>query len=390
MILIDAFSKAYCSPKYTPFLHELGKDGTLTNLKPIFAFRGIEATMFTGLSPDVHNVWTEFCFKRKRVIDKKDLLLQQIVRPMDLLPDDWLRSRAKYLLEKYVFKKSYRLPNLIPAAALPYIEASQKKDITEVEALGKVQTVFDIFRKFGIPFVFIEPSSATGDLGVLKKARNLIKKDMNCRFWYLELNHLDFLGHRFGPVPSRFSDYLIALDSHIEQIITLLKEKHKNLNILVLADHGMSKVNRTINIIKGLDQLRSKRYEDYIFFADSTMARFWFFSKKARIEIMNYLRSVAFAHILTKTERSLLKVPFDLKYGETICALDEGVVIYPDFFHAGFLVKGMHGYAYPHSKEALPVLIVSNEITGDLVLSDGLCVSDVFLLILQSCGIIND
>jgi len=169
------------------------------------------------------------------------------------------------------------------------------------------------------------------------------------------------LGHKFGPEPSTFKDQLNKIDRYVEQVVTLLQKKMHRLKVLVLADHGMSKVRETVNILEDLHQLRSQLYEDYVIFADSTMLRFWFFTKKAVCEISDFLQEFRCGHILSTAEKKLLKIPLDPKYGEIIYAVDEGYLIHPSFFHSRSEVKGMHGYAYPKTSEAFPILIMNDE-----------------------------
>lgn len=388
MILIDAFSKTYCTPKYTPFLYHLAQEGILTHLKPLFAFRGIDTTIFTGMFPNVHNVWTEFCFVRKFIGSRKCRILEQIIKLISLLPNDEYKAKLRYLIERYLFNRPCKNPNLIPAAATCYFETSQKKEITEAGAIGNIQTLFDIFRRKGVKYNFIEPW-ISGDRGVLFKAKREIKKNYDYDFWYLKFNCLDHLGHKFGPNPSEFSDHLKKIDIYVKEIVTFLLRKNPKLKILVLADHGMSKVKKTINILEGIDQLRSRMYEDYVAFADSTMIRFWFFKEKAKNEIVNYLRQIKCGHILTTREKKILKIPLDLKYGEIIYVINESYVIHPDFFHSKFIVNGMHGYAYPRTPEALPVLIMNGQMAQSFHIDRAITYADILPLILRSLSCIS-
>ena len=164
LILTDAFSKAYFSKKETPFLYELSRDGIVTHVEPLFAFKGIETTIFTGLWPKDHNVWTEFCFADGR-IDKKRRLLKAVTAAVDLLPNDTLNSRARYVLGRYIFHFPHSTPSLIPAASLPYFYPSQEKQITNPGALGNINTIFDIFHVF-----------STGFTGFLKNCDNRLSK----------------------------------------------------------------------------------------------------------------------------------------------------------------------------------------------------------------------
>ena len=124
----------------------------------------------------------------------------------------------------------------------------------------------------------------------------------------------------------------------------------------------MSKVYNTIDILQDLSQLKSRMYTDYVAFVDSTMIRFWFFTKLAKQEICELLKQIKCGHILTDLEKNLLKVPLDLKYGEIIYVVDEGNIIHPCFFHSRSFVKGMHGYAYSKTPDAFPILLMNNEI----------------------------
>jgi predicted AlkP superfamily pyrophosphatase or phosphodiesterase len=383
VILLDAFSKTYFSKKYMPFLYDLSRDGVLTHIEPLFAFKGIETTIFTGVWPSVHNVWTEFCFADSQIGSKKDVLVRKIIEAIDLLPNDESKAKLRYAIEKYIFQKAHRTPSLIPAVATAYFQPSQRKEITEPGAVGKIRTIFDVFRKKGIRFVFIEPW-IWGDAGVLRKAKKLIKQEHNFNFWYLKFNQLDHLGHKIGPTPFAFKEQLLKIDRYVKEIVTLLQRKTPNLNVLVLADHGMSKVRKTENILESLNHQKSEMYKDYVAFVDSTVIRFWFFTKKARQEICEHLRQIKCGHILTDSEKNLLKMPLDIKYGETIFVVDEGYVLHPCFFHSKSLVNGMHGYAYPKTPEALPIIILNDEIAKNFQISERVTYTDIAQVILQS------
>jgi hypothetical protein len=361
LILTDAFSKAYFSTKETPFLHDISRDGIVTHVKPLFAFKGIETTIFTGLWPKDHNVWTEFCFADE-LIDKKGRLFQAVTAAADLLPNDMLNSRARYVLGRYIFHFPHSTPSLIPAASLPYFFPSQEKQITEPGALGNINTIFDVFRKERIKYEFIEPGIC-GDWGVLSKVKKLIKQGHKTRFWYLKFNILDHVGHKFGPSPILFKESMKKIDTYIKDVVALLQRKNPNLNILILADHGMSKVYKTVNLFKELKQLNSRMYTDYLVFLDSTIARFCFLTKKAEKEICEHLYQIEEGHIITNSEKQLLQMPSDLKYGEVIFAIDEGCILHPCFFHSRTRVNGMHGYAYTKTDEALPIMIMNNQIS---------------------------
>jgi len=385
MILIDAFSRVYCSKNYTPFLHELADNGIFTPVEPLFAFRGIEATIFTGVWPNIHNVWTEFCLVGDPTHVRENWLLKHLVETVNLLPNDEFKVKLRYAIERYLFRKSHKTPNLIPAAAMHYFETSLPKEIIEDRAINGLRTLFDILREEGVEFVFVEPW-VSGDRGVLNKAKKLIKQRSHCPFFYMKFNGLDHLGHRYGPNPSAFGDELARMDMYVEQLVTLLLRENPKLNVLILADHGMSKVHKNVNILAGLDQLRSRMYKDYVLFADSTMIRFWFFKKEAKREVCKYLLQSKHGHILTRKEKELLKTPLDPKYGQIIYVVDEGYVIHPCFFHLKSTVKGMHGYAYSKTTEALPILISNEMMAKNFQSSKSVTYNDILPSLLYSLG----
>jgi predicted AlkP superfamily pyrophosphatase or phosphodiesterase len=188
----------------------------------------------------------------------------------------------------------------------------------------------------------------------------------------------------FGPDPTAFDDQLIRIDKYVEDLVTLLRKKSQNLNVLVMSDHGMSKVNETLDILAELRKLRSRIYEDYVAFVDSTMIRFWFFNEEAALEISELLGQIKCGHTLTTTEKELLKIPIDPKFGETIFVLDEGYLLHPSFFSAKSDVKGMHGYAYPRTPEAFPAIIMNGEIVKSIPKNRRLTFIDIPHLILRS------
>ena len=56
VILLDAFSKNYLSKKNTPFLYNLAQDGAIGHIEPLFAFKGIETTLFRVIQEAVNNI----------------------------------------------------------------------------------------------------------------------------------------------------------------------------------------------------------------------------------------------------------------------------------------------------------------------------------------------
>ena len=69
----------------------LASRGISTSLIPLFAFRGIETTMFTGVWPEVHGIWTENCLRPTNPSPFSSLsaLVVQVSR------SHWIRQSSK-------------------------------------------------------------------------------------------------------------------------------------------------------------------------------------------------------------------------------------------------------------------------------------------------------
>ena len=110
----------------------------------------------------------------------------------------------------------------------------------------------------------------------------------------------------------------------------------------------------TIDIQARLAALPIKASVDYLCLLDSTMARFWFFSARARELVTAALSEVDGGRWLDADDLVNLHSWFpDGKYGEKIFLTESGTVIAPS--HMGVTaLAGMHGFlpSAPHSRSA--------------------------------------
>jgi len=354
MVLIDAFSFNYLSQEYTPYLYSLANEGVYSTIRPMFAYRGIEATIFTGASPNTHKVWTEFCLRDNIEENLASLMAKECCKFTDKIPIEFLHKATRYLY--YLSDKRLR-PAMIPANMLGYFESSQPS-ITEPSVLP-VPTLFDILRKEGKRFVFLTPHKGNDQM-VFKTAYKFLENRRE-EFWFIKFGLIDPIGHKYGPNPEAIGQYLKDVDYLVHKLHLRFKEKFKSGIFLVLSDHGMNQVHMTVDIKKKLNNLNLTIPKDYIYFIDSTMARFWFFNEKAKKSILDNLSDINEGSVLQNLDLKILEIDrIGHRYGETIFALKNGYVFFPDFFRWSYPPKGMHGYAYEIDK---PVLIVStNEI----------------------------
>ena len=358
LILVDAFSYFYLNSTLTPLCYEIGKEGIISSLRPLFAFQGIEHTIFTGKWPSEHGVFTEMYFEESNNI--ADRLGEVFLKFVDILGNDKISKLSRILVEVSKGGRRRLTPNVIPPEGLKYFSISARKPIYERGA-ANTKTLFDVLRENDLHFIFEQPAIIGGDEKTVKKLSNLANKLDNVDFVYVKLSGFDRVGHIYGPSPIKFKDTIRKTEQYIEDIINIFGGLDKN-NILIITDHGMSLVYNYIDILSDLKKISGlSLYDDYIVFLDSTLARFWFKNEYAKKKITEYLSTLEYGHILTEKEIETLHLPTDIRQiGDVMFIINEGSVIYPDFWSGTRKPKGMHGYAYANTKEALAVFIANS------------------------------
>lgn len=352
MVLIDAFSFRYLSRDHTPFLYLLAGEGHYTQIQPMFAYRGIEASIFTGTTPNTHKIWTEFCLREKKRANTVSQILKECCKFTDKIPSDFLHRVMRCIYWR--LDKKIR-PVMIPAIFLDYFETTQLP-ITTPDAFP-VPTIFDILRKEKRKYLFLTPHKGKDDI-VFKTVYKLIENEEK-DFWFIKFETLDQLGHRYGPNSSKMREALKNIDRFIYKLYLRFRERYKSGVFIVLSDHGMNHVNSIINIKRKLDGLPLTPPKDYIYFIDSTMTRFWFFNEKAKKLTLDALSKINAGRILGDNELRMLGIDkIGHRYGEIIFVLKEGYVFFPDFFRWDTPPRGMHGYAFESDK---PIFIIHGD-----------------------------
>jgi len=86
---------------------------------------------------------------------------------------------------------------------------------------------------------------------------------------------------------------------------------------------------------------------DYLFFLDSTMARFWFKTERARRIVIGSLESLQGGRWVTSEERQKYRIRYSHdRFGQEIWWAHGGVLISPNFWQWREPVLGMHGYRW--------------------------------------------
>jgi len=174
---------------------------------------------------------------------------------------------------------------------------------------------------------------------------------------FVAFGDLDGVTHEYGVGSEEYNKKVEELDNYLCQMYKEFSSKYSKGSFLIISDHGMANVNKSVDI--NMEKEFGRVGEDtYIYFIDSTMLRVWIFDARKKIEIESHLNKLNFGKIVN-TEGRIRHGITSKKFGDIIFLLNEGAVFYPGFFGRK-LPKAMHGY-WPEL-ESQKGLVFSNQI----------------------------
>ncbi|MEM4708890.1 MAG: alkaline phosphatase family protein [Fervidicoccaceae archaeon] len=334
VLILDAFSDKYLN--HAPYLSKLCREYYCTTIEPIFAYEGIRAAILTGLNIRESGIWHDKVFVTAGRRDSKIRVLKPMVSIIDALSlTDYVNKALRFLVFK-ILREEYGTPHLIPSKYLEYFATYRHEN-------KGIPGLFQILRKHDIRSTWVEPRLSSIEKQALKNAIGLLKK---YDFVVVKLNSLDRLGHKYGPFSSNVRKRVKYLDDIVEEAINMLQSKISNFSFIIMSDHGMAPVEKTIDIERILEkETRIKLLRDYIPYIGSTFASFYIFNKKAEAIINELLQRIGEYGKIVSEEEELLGINREL-YGHIIFTLNEKIIFYPNFFQKREIPKGMHGYIY--------------------------------------------
>lgn len=328
VLMLDAFRKDYITKVNTPFLYELTRKFGIGKLKQPFGFKNAEG-FFTGIHPAKKNQFVYYGYN-----GKKPFFWSFLLR---IFPDKLAFYGINFLRAisgKKTFLPTIKLKYLRPfTPALPNSKTLFK--ILEKEKISYLSYDFPLIIENGKFKLHLSTDNV--DDNRFKKFLELLNK--NKTFYYFHLWNLDIFGHEFGPESSKLNPILKKQDEMVKKIISNF-ELDKD-NILIWSDHGMVSIKNICNLQSRLPKFG----KGYLYFLDSTMARFWFFNEKKRKEVLSILQQFSdYGKLLSPADKKKMKIDFKHNfYGEEIFLMNSGILLFPNFFNKK-IVKGMHGY----------------------------------------------
>lgn len=260
----------------------------------------------------------------------------------------WLSRWAKRRLGFHGYFDLYN----VPFEHIALFDFTEKRSPLRPGGMNEGTNIFDVLEANAIPYHVSDPArSEEGNLEALQ--RDLATESIDFAFLYWPA--LDGLMHRVGNDSPEVGRKLRDYERKIGRLLETARQHYREIRLYVFSDHGMANCDRHVNLQAKIDALGYRMPEDFAVVYDSTMARFWFFNRRARHAITKCLAKVRGGNILGDAELTDLGTYFSDRYfGELIFLMHEGTLIVPSYMGAK-PIRAMHGYHpdAPHSYAAL-------------------------------------
>ena len=317
---------------YLPQTRYLSHFPVQQSVTPGFGFSiNIKPEMFAGLSPDQLGYLGEwgYCAVAEDSTSTKLLALLQPARHWPVLDRLLHRAIARFC--------GCRIDN-IPFGYLSYFTHEGRESV-----YSPCFPRPTLFTQHAIEMVSAESSGqprGQRDLAACARAEAVIA-DTNGHL-YLSLVDLDYVGHVYGVGSSEYDRFVSKLEEAVEKVITAYRNRHRQINVVVLSDHGMANVHQHVSVHPERIVGPSRR-DTYVYFVDSVMLRAWTFDKEVAGRLRDFLHSLGYGHLLSADERQRFDLTGSARAGDIVFVLDEGYCFSPSFFGLR-APRAMHGY----------------------------------------------
>jgi hypothetical protein len=335
LIELHAFNRHYIRSDSMPFLSEWADRFGLGELIPPFGYDAL-TSLWTGVWPDRHGHFAKYSYSGSR----RSGMLSKI-------PSNAIAS-AVFNLGRIARGEDF-LTRLARDPRSRYFDVERRFHYPHLNAFA-VPTFFDYLRQAKRSFIFFEwplisqsnrknryRFAGSNDADRVRYFHR-IRLDQSVDFYFLMLKDLDTLGHRYGPFSPEVTLACQRLDNLLRDLLSDFSPDDDQ--ILLLSSYGMLPVTHQIDLSNILPPFG----QDYLYFLDSTMARFWFWDDRARQNVENILRQIKGGRIISDGELQQRHAFFpDHRFGEIIFMVEPGMIIAPDFYR-GAPARGMHTY----------------------------------------------
>lgn len=254
------------------------------------------------------------------------------------------------------FKGYFDLYN-IPFRFIDRYDFTEKNSPLQPGGMNRGENIFDLLEENKVPcFVGNPARPETENLRLLKEALNGGEIEFGFVYWAGLDGLLHSVGNDSPEIPKRLDEY----QEWIEEVYQVASEQYQQVDLYVFSDHGMANCDVHLDLAAKIESLPFEMGRDYMVVYDSTMARFWFSSPEARLEIEGLLGELKEGRILGSQELRELRAPIgDSRFGELFFLVNEGTLIVPS--HMGERpIRAMHGY-HPDEPQSYAALLTNVE-----------------------------
>lgn len=345
-VLVDALGWEWI--KEHPFLKEVAP-----YRRPLDSVLGFSTaaipSILTGRFPQEHGRLSLFYRANGHSpFEKLDLLCAM---PPRLVENRYARFAVKTIARRINHLGGYFQLYGVPLKYLPKLDVCEKRNIYAPGGIEGSASIFDLLKQNGTSYKAYCYHDGTDD--ELLKSIEADLRSGAAKFYFLYLAELDYFLHLHADDGAAVAATLDKYSAKLAHIYEVARHTYGAAEICVFGDHGMAPTRATIDVQARVAALPIRPAE-YLCLLDSTMARFWFFSARARELITAALKEALGGRWLDTEDLIRLHSYFpDAKYGEQIFLTEPGTVIAPS--HMGARAPaGMHGFlpSAPHSRAA--------------------------------------
>jgi hypothetical protein len=221
-------------------------------------------SLLSGATPVEHGSWSMFrragaggTFRFLRALPPLPHALEWRLRP-------WVRRWVDRREHVGAYYDLYE----IPLHLLSHFELGQTGNSFEPGGLA-AETVFDWMRARGVRYRLWDYRS--DEEANFAQAERALSDPPDVLFVYTA--ELDALMHRVGIFHDDVCARLARYESFLASMADAAARAGVALDTVILSDHGMTDVTRTVDVIGALDDAGLKAGKDYVAFFDSTMAQ---------------------------------------------------------------------------------------------------------------------
>lgn len=343
LLSIFADGVRYDSIQYMPFVKSL-------NSVPLKSVLGYSITchpsMYTGVYPNKHKIVFHWVKSSKKHGPYTPLSYFPNVFPFS---NFYVQAIISHFYAKFFLKRKARpfmgygkILNL-PMKHWNKIDINESKYWDDDNYVNEdIKTIFELVRKSKLKYHISKLRKPNlGKIDAIEIA-NPSKYD-----WvYYFIGESDSISHEFTQHSKEGEQFLLKLDGFIEERYKefINKYEESGFDFIFWSDHGHIPIKKQYNLYEIFNKY-DKNINRIFHIIDSTTARFWTDDELKRKDIIEVMKEIPEAHLVSQNDFMILQLPQDnYLYGDLFYYLDGGYIFTHTIHGFGLKTKSMHGY----------------------------------------------